>query len=86
MVDQRELLPKIDVPVLICQGAHDAVVDPAISKVAAELLPNSRLVEFEESGHAPFLEERERFNKELLAFVADPQGSTADSASVGSSA
>lgn len=71
-IDHRELLPTIQVPALVCKGAHDAVVDPAIADVCASLLPNARLVEFADSGHAPFLEERERFDAELLAFVKDP--------------
>ncbi len=86
VVDQRELLPTIQAPVLICSGVHDAVVDPAIATVCADLLPNARLVIFEGSGHAPFLEERELFNRELLAFVDDPAGSVATSQSVASSA
>ena len=53
VVDQRELLPTIQAPALVCSGDHDAVVDPAIARVAAELLPNARLVHFEGSGHAP---------------------------------
>ena len=85
VVDQRELLPTIQAPTLVCSGDHDAVVDPAIARVAADLLPNARLVHFEGSGHAPFLEERERFNSELLAFVGDPAGSVAGRAAVSSS-
>lgn len=72
VIDHRELLTTIKVPALVCKGAHDAVVDPAIADVCVDLLPNSRLVEFGDSGHAPFIEERERFNKELLAFAANP--------------
>jgi len=73
-IDHRELLPTLTAPALVMRGAHDAIVDPAIADVCASLLPSSRLVEFADSGHAPFLEERERFNAELLAFVADPAG------------
>jgi non-heme chloroperoxidase len=79
-IDHREVLPTIEVPALVCRGAHDAVVDPAIAGVCADLLPNSRLVEFADSGHAPFIEERERFNGELLAFAKDPAGALAGSA------
>ena len=64
-------------PALVCRGAHDAIVAPEIAGVCAELLPQSRLVTFEASGHAPFLEEQERFETELLAFVADPAGTVA---------
>jgi non-heme chloroperoxidase len=77
VIDHRELLPTVRVPALVCTGAHDAIVDPAIAKVCARLLPNARLLEFAESGHAPFLDARERFNRELLAFVQDPAGSAA---------
>ena len=76
-IDHRELLPTIQAPALICKGAHDAVVDPAIADVCADLLPNGKLVEFADSGHAPFLEERERFNEELLAFVKSAAGAPA---------
>lgn len=81
-VDHRSQMPSIEVPAVICRGTNDAIVDPAIAAVAADLLPNSRLVDFNESGHAPFLEERERFNELLVAFAADPSGcvATAESA------
>jgi pimeloyl-[acyl-carrier protein] methyl ester esterase len=77
VIDHRNVLPTITVPALVVRGAHDAVVDPAIADVAAELLPNSRLSEYANSGHAPFLEERERFNAELVAFAADPAAALA---------
>jgi pimeloyl-ACP methyl ester carboxylesterase len=72
VIDHRELLTTIQVPALVCKGAHDAVVDPAIADVCADLLPQGRLLEFADSGHAPFIEERERFHRELLAFTKDP--------------
>jgi pimeloyl-[acyl-carrier protein] methyl ester esterase len=80
VIDHRDVLPTITVPALVVRGAHDAVVDPAIADVAADLLPNSRLSEYANSGHAPFLEERERFNAELVAFVADPAAALAGAA------
>ena len=80
VIDHRDVLPTIEVPALVVKGAHDAVVDPAIADVCADLLPNSRLVEFAGSGHAPFIEEKERFDAELLAFAKDPAGALAGSA------
>jgi non-heme chloroperoxidase len=68
-LDHRALLPTIKAPALVCFGSHDAVVDPAIAGVCADLLPASRRVEFTESGHAPFLEERARFDEELRRFL-----------------
>jgi hypothetical protein len=34
-------------------------------------------VEFANSGHAPFIEERERFNEELLGFLGSAGGAGA---------
>jgi non-heme chloroperoxidase len=78
IVDHRSELPNVEVPALVCRGDHDAVVDSAIAERAAELLPNSRLVKFSESGHAPFLEEPDKFNAELLAFASDPRAAVAN--------
>jgi non-heme chloroperoxidase len=74
VIDHRDVLPTIQAPALVVKGAHDAVVDPAIADVCADLLPNANLSEYADSGHAPFIEERERFNRELVGFVADPAG------------
>ena len=78
VIDHRGDLPAVKMPALVCRGDHDVIVDPAIGERAAELFPNSRLVRFSESGHAPFLEEPERFDAELLAFAADPRAAVAD--------
>jgi len=71
-IDHRELLPTIQAPGLVCKGTHDAIVDPAIADICADLLPNGTLLTFENSGHTPFFEEREKFNAALLAFAATP--------------
>jgi non-heme chloroperoxidase len=71
-IDHRDALPSVKIPTLVCSGDHDAIVDPAVAAVCAELLPNARLLRFADSGHAPFLDERERFNSALLSFAADP--------------
>lgn len=82
--DHRELLKTIEVPALLAAGPHDAVVDPAISAAAAKLLPHAREVDFADSGHAPFLEEREKFNRELLGFLQDVGGGSAATPSASS--
>jgi non-heme chloroperoxidase len=68
-LDHREMMPRLDLPALLCVGAADVVVDPRTSAKAAELLPNSRVVDFADSGHAPFVEEQEKFERELLDFL-----------------
>jgi non-heme chloroperoxidase len=68
-VDHRELLPTIETPALVCVGEGDVIVDPRTSTKAAEMLPNGRLVEFADSGHAPFIEEQAKFESELQSFL-----------------
>lgn len=68
-VDQRDILAGLAAPFLAVVGAKDGVVDPGIGRAAAELAPNGRLVEFAECGHAPFLEDGDRYRAELVAFV-----------------
>ena len=68
-LDQRDILAKITVPTLLCHGAHDAIVSHDIGAAAADLLPEGRLVTFDNSGHAPFLEETARYRDELIGFI-----------------
>ena len=57
-------------PVLLLSGAQDALlrVKPTIAR-AGELNPHVQSKLYEDSGHAPFLEEPERFNRDLASFV-----------------
>lgn len=58
------------VPVLLLYGAQDALVQPsaAIAR-AVQINPGVKSTVYENSGHAPFLEESERFNRDLAAFM-----------------
>jgi pimeloyl-ACP methyl ester carboxylesterase len=68
-LDQRAMLAGLAVPILSFVGAKDAVVDPAVCRSVAEYNSNTRIVEFDEAGHAPFLEVPERYTSELLGFL-----------------
>ena len=68
-LDQRDKLGAITAPVLSFVGAKDAVVDPAVCRSVADYNSGARIVEFEEAGHAPFIEEPERYNSEFVSFV-----------------
>ncbi|WP_175870593.1 alpha/beta hydrolase [Burkholderia sp. BCC0397] len=58
------------VPLLFVYGGRDALVDThATLARAAELNPRIASKVYAESGHAPFIEEAERFNRDLAAFV-----------------
>ncbi len=63
-------LPKAQVPVLLLYGAKDALVmpRPAIARARA-LNPRIQVKIYDNSGHAPFLEEAPRFNRDLAGFV-----------------
>jgi pimeloyl-ACP methyl ester carboxylesterase len=70
--DFRAFLPKIPVPTLLMYGGpKNKILPTGVGRWMATQIPNSRLVEFAESGHMPFLEEPEKFNAELLRFVRE---------------
>ncbi|SAK47561.1 alpha/beta hydrolase fold protein [Caballeronia fortuita] len=63
-------LGKARVPLLFIYGAQDALVDTHATLARAAAL-NPRVVSkvYADSGHAPFIEEAERFNRDLAEFV-----------------
>jgi len=69
-VDAAGGLGKSRVPVLLLYGARDALVNPtaAIAR-AKQLRPSVQTALYANSGHAPFIEESARFNRDLAAFV-----------------
>ena len=67
--DLRTMLAKLSIPVIVFHGRHDAGVPYGIGQYMAELAPKGQLVTFEESGHAPFIEEREKFSQALAEAV-----------------
>lgn len=62
-------LEQIFVPTLIMQGIHDRIVPFALGEIQKKMIRNAILLPFEYSGHALFIDERERFNKELVRFI-----------------
>lgn len=69
-VAASEGLGKARVPVLLIYGARDALVKakPAIAR-ATELNPRIQSKLYTDSGHAPFIEEPDRFNRDLSGFI-----------------
>ena len=66
----KELLPEIDVPTLVCWGRHDGLLAVSGAGHLGDRIPGAEVAIFEESGHCPFIEEREAFNERVLRFVA----------------
>lgn len=77
--DLKPLLPGITCPTLITVGRTDWITPVECSEVIAKLVPNSRLVIFEKSGHSPQIEEAEAWTttvREFLAEVCPPPART----------
>ena len=68
-LDQRATLSALNLPILSFVGGQDAVVDPAVCRSVGDYNPNTRIVEFEHAGHAPFIEAKEAYNAELVNFA-----------------
>lgn len=67
--DLREDLKKIKIPTLILQGRKDKICSYQMAEELVKGIEKSKLVVFENSGHALFLEETEKFNSELIRFA-----------------
>jgi pimeloyl-ACP methyl ester carboxylesterase len=64
-------LPEIACPTLIVWGDEDRVIPVRDADVFAELIPGSRKVIFEDTGHMAMLERPGAFNELLSEFVAE---------------
>lgn len=69
--DARPLLGAIRQPTLVVHGAHSQLYGAGTAEHLVAALPDARAIEFERSGHAPHLEEPERFNRLVREFAAD---------------
>ena len=67
--DYRNVLPQITVPCLITYGA-ESFYSKENSEYIESQIPNSKLVRFENCGHALHIEDDKKFNKELIDFLA----------------
>ncbi|MCC2110924.1 MAG: alpha/beta hydrolase, partial [Hyphomicrobiales bacterium] len=70
-LDSDDLLPGLDCPAFLCHGTADRVILPAMSEHHKALIPQSTLSLHRGIGHAPFIENPARFNRELAQFIRD---------------
>ncbi|RYY57531.1 MAG: alpha/beta hydrolase [Chitinophagaceae bacterium] len=68
-LDLRPELSKINIPVAIFHGTQDKLCDFALAGELNKGIKNSYIVKFENSGHALFVEEADKFNSELEKFA-----------------
>jgi pimeloyl-ACP methyl ester carboxylesterase len=67
--DLRSELSKINIPTVIFHGVKDKICEFALAEQMQKGIRNSTIVRFEDSGHGLFVEEREKFNSELIKFA-----------------
>lgn len=67
--DLRNDLAAISIPTLIMHGKKDKICVFQMAEQMKLHLTNSYIIPFENSGHALFLEETVKFNKELIRFA-----------------
>ena len=66
--DARESIAAIHVPTLVIAGTHDAATTPADGRYLADRIAGARYVELN-AAHLSNIENRDRFNAELSAFL-----------------
>jgi len=69
--DLRADLPKIKIPTLILHSKGDQIVAFTLAEQMNKGIAGSKLVTFDKSGHAAFLEEKDKFNEELIRFIKE---------------
>ncbi|MBE9167938.1 alpha/beta fold hydrolase [Pleurocapsales cyanobacterium LEGE 06147] len=67
----KEVLPKLNIPMLLIWGRQDRMVPPNLAPMFAQLNPNIKLVEIEPAGHCPHDECPEQFNLILLDWLEE---------------
>jgi len=67
--DIRRDLPQIFIPALIIWGGKDKTTPLKDGRLMQKLLPDSQLVVFENGSHFAYLEEPERFTRQVVDFL-----------------
>jgi len=62
-------LRRIDVPTLILAGENDTLAPPRFSRMLHDIIPNSKLIMIENTGHYLVLERPQLVNAEILKFL-----------------
>ena len=65
----RDLLPQLNLPILLIWGLQDKMIPPKQAQAIASLNPRLKLIELEKAGHCPHDEYPEQFNSLLLDWL-----------------
>lgn len=69
--DFRDRVPEVACPTLIVWGTVDRLVPVACAADYERAIPGARKVIYDGAGHVPMLEQPERFNRDLRAFLEE---------------
>lgn len=67
--NDMQMISDRNLPVAVFHGIHDKVCPFDLAKVMNDGIQGSKLVQFNESGHALNIEEKEKTNEELMKFI-----------------
>ena len=69
--DFRDRLPEIGCPTLIVWGEKDSIIPVKDAQEFERLIPDSRKVVMQDTGHVPMAERPETFNDLMMEFLAE---------------
>jgi len=70
IIDDREALASMAVPAMVVVGRHDVICGMRWARELSKLIPDSRLIVLNNSGHFGHIEEPEIFAEAVAGFVA----------------
>ena len=80
--DLRSALEDVKGPHLVVYGEKSRLYGPDVAQYVANQVPDAQVLAFSQSGHAPHLEEPERFNRAVVAFASAALAEALDSPDV----
>jgi len=69
--DLREEIVHIKVPTFIIHGTEDKICAFSFAEALHQGIKGSTLIPYNKNGHAPFYDDRKRFNQDLITIVHD---------------
>lgn len=73
-IDRESVMQALSIPVLVTEGEKDRVVLAAHTKHLLSCIPHAQASVYAGIGHAPHVEDPERFNRELAVFAREHAG------------
>ncbi|WP_432875295.1 alpha/beta fold hydrolase [Kribbella sp. CA-245084] len=70
-IDGDDVLARLSVPVLVTHGRSDTIVLPSMAEHVLDVCKTARPSWYDGIGHAPFVEDQPRFDRELADLAAE---------------